>query len=123
LASSLTTSRKTIIICTISPAEINFSQTLSTLRFATQSRKIELRGLDESMNESLEVNRRKISKLLEENSLLKKNLSFVQDSKENESRFVAGKVRNIEEGIVKQQLKVESGYRKAEWRRKVGTLC
>lgn len=40
LANSLTTSKKTLIICTISPAEINFSQTLSTLRFATQSRKI-----------------------------------------------------------------------------------
>ncbi len=40
LAPSLTTSKKTLIICTISPAEINFSQTLSTLRFATQSRKV-----------------------------------------------------------------------------------
>ena len=50
LAPALTTSKKTIIICTISPADINFSQTLSTLRFATQSRKIELKGLDESMN-------------------------------------------------------------------------
>ena len=65
LANSLTTSRKTVIICTISPAEINFSQTLSTLRFATQSRKIELKGLDESMNESLEGNRKKITQLME----------------------------------------------------------
>jgi alpha-galactosidase len=88
LAPSLTTSRNTLIICTISPAEINFSQTLSTLRFATQSRKIELRGLDESLNESLDVNRRKISRLMEENSLLKKNLSFAQDSRDGEEKYV-----------------------------------
>ena len=31
------------------------------------------------MNESLEMNRKKISQLIEENSLLKKNLSFAQD--------------------------------------------
>lgn len=35
------------------------------------------------MNESLELNRKKISQLIEENSLLKKNLSFAQDNKEN----------------------------------------
>jgi cell shape-determining protein MreC len=47
-----------------------------------------LRGLDESLNESLDQNRRKISQLMEENSLLKKNLSFAHDSREGEEKFV-----------------------------------
>jgi cell shape-determining protein MreC len=47
-----------------------------------------LRGLDESLNESLDHNRRKINQLMEENSLLKKNLSFAHDSREGEEKFV-----------------------------------
>jgi len=43
----------------------------------------------------LEVNRKKISQLMEENSILKKNLSFAQDNKECENKFMAGKVKNL----------------------------
>jgi transcription elongation GreA/GreB family factor len=69
--------------------------------------------LDESLNESLDVNKRKISQLIEENSLLKKNLSFAQDSnKENEERFVEGKIKKIEEMIGSKQIKIPSSYRR-----------
>ena len=54
------------------------------------------------MNESMEVNKRKISQLMEENTLLKKNLSFAQDSKECENKFMAGKVKILEELIDKK---------------------
>lgn len=63
-----------------------------------------------------------MSQLIEQNSLLKKNLSFAQDNKENQQQFVAGKVKNLQELIEKQEIKVESVYRKAEWRRKINTL-
>lgn len=66
LSSSLTTSSQTIFICTISPAEINFTQTLSTLRFANQSRKVELKTVEDSMilNESsFLIQQKQINKL------------------------------------------------------------
>ena len=40
LAPSLLGNSKTLVICTISPATLNFYQTLSTLRFAACSRKV-----------------------------------------------------------------------------------
>ena len=36
---------------------------------------------------------------------------------------MSGKVKLLEESIEKQQIKVDSHYRRAEWKRKVGTLC
>ena len=69
------------------------------------------------------MNKKKYNKLMEENTILKKNLSFAQDNKENECKYVVGKMRGIEEGIGKQVIKVESSYRRAEWQRKCGTLC
>jgi hypothetical protein len=33
---------------------------------------------------------------MEENTILKKNLSFAQDNKENECRYIEGKIKNIE---------------------------
>ena len=60
---------------------------------------------------------------MEENSLLKKNLSFAQDNKECENRFMAGKVKILEDLIEKKEIRVDSNYRKIEWRRKVNTLC
>ena len=74
------------------------------------------------MNESIEINRKKISQLMEENSLLKRNLSFAQDNKETESKFVSNKIKILEELIEKQRINVESQYRKAEWKRKINTL-
>lgn len=76
------------------------------MRFAAQSRRIELRGLDESLNESIDTtNKKKISQLIEENSLLKKNLSFAQD-KENDDRMIEGKIKRIEELIDQGSLPV-----------------
>ena len=60
---------------------------------------------------------------MEENSILKKNLSFAQDNKENEFKYVAAKVKGIEDMMEKQQIKVDSVYRRGEWKRKVNTLC
>ena len=40
LAPSLIGNSRTLVICTISPASINFYQTLSTLRFAACSKKV-----------------------------------------------------------------------------------
>ena len=59
---------------------------------------------------------------MEENSLLKRNLSFAQDNKETESKFVSNKIKVLEELIEKQRINVESQYRKAEWKRKINTL-
>lgn len=67
-----------MFICTISPAEINFTQTLSTLRFANQSRKVELKSVEDSiiLNESsFVIQQKEINKLKEENVSLKRNLS------------------------------------------------
>jgi hypothetical protein len=78
LSSSLTTSSHTVFICTISPAELNFTQTLSTLRFANQSRKVELKSVEDSiiLNESsFVIQQKEINKLKEENVSLKRNLS------------------------------------------------
>jgi hypothetical protein len=84
---------------------------------------VELKGLDESFNESIEINRKKISQLVEENNILKKNLSSAQDNKENDFKFVEGKIKNIEELIDRKDIRVESNYRRGEWKRKVDTLC
>ena len=48
LAPSLSGKSLTTVICTVSPASINFNQTLSTLRFASCSRKVELKPLSNS---------------------------------------------------------------------------
>jgi hypothetical protein len=40
LAPSLAGQSLTVVICTVSPASVNFYQTLSTLRFAACSRKV-----------------------------------------------------------------------------------
>ncbi len=84
---------------------------------------MELKGLDESFNESIEINRKKISQLVEENNILKKNLSSAQDNKENDFKFVEGKIKSIEELIERKDIRVDSHYRRTEWKRKVETLC
>lgn len=43
---------------------------------------------------------------------MKKNLSFAQDNKENENRFVAGKVKIIEEMIDRREIRLDSAYRR-----------
>lgn len=48
LAPSLSGQSLTIVICTVSPASVNFYQTLSTLRFAACSRKVELKPYSNS---------------------------------------------------------------------------
>lgn len=48
LAPSLSGQSLTIVICTVSPASVNFYQTLSTLRFAACSRKVELKPFSNS---------------------------------------------------------------------------
>jgi hypothetical protein len=50
-------------------------------------------------------------------------LSFAQDSnKENEDKFVEGKIKKIEDMIGNKQIKVQSSYRRTEWKGKVETL-
>ena len=59
----------TTIICTISPASINYYQTLSTLRFATRAKFVKLRGIsNEYMDdkEKIEYYKSEIKKLKEE---------------------------------------------------------
>lgn len=56
---------------------------------------------------------------MEENSLLKKNLSFAQDSREGEEKFVEGKIRRIEELMANKLIKTPSSYRRNEWKSKV----
>lgn len=43
LSSALNGNSLTMVICTLSPAAMNFCQTLSTLRFATNAKKVETR--------------------------------------------------------------------------------
>jgi hypothetical protein len=72
-----------MIICTLSPAAMNFYQTLSTLRFATNAKKVETRpviitesedNLDKENKNLFEKQQRCIDMLREENTQLKKAL-------------------------------------------------
>ena len=69
LSESLGGNSKTIMICALSPASINFEETLSTLRYADRAKKIQNKAV---VNESPQE--RLIRELREENEKLKKIL-------------------------------------------------
>jgi hypothetical protein len=67
LANALGGNSKTVMICAISPAFDNYEETLSTLRYADQAKKIKNRAeINESATDKL------IRELREENMSLKK---------------------------------------------------
>jgi hypothetical protein len=67
LANALGGNSKTVMICAISPAFDNYEETLSTLRYADQAKKIKNRAeINESATDKL------IRELREENLSLKK---------------------------------------------------
>ena len=63
---------KTIMICAISPAYLNFEETLSTLRYADNAKKIKNKAV---INES--VQDKMIRELKEENKKLKEMLKNI----------------------------------------------
>lgn len=69
LQNALGGNSKTIMICALSPASINYEETLSTLRYADRAKKIQNKAV---VNESPQE--RMIRELREENEKLKKIL-------------------------------------------------
>lgn len=69
LQNALGGNSKTIMICALSPASINFEETLGTLRYADRAKKIQNKAV---VNESPQE--RMIRELREENEKLKKVL-------------------------------------------------
>jgi Kinesin motor domain len=69
LQNALGGNSKTIMVCALSPASINYEETLSTLRYADRAKKIQNKAV---VNESPQE--RLIRELREENEKLKKIL-------------------------------------------------
>lgn len=75
LQSALGGNSKTVMICALSPADINYEETLSTLRYADRAKKIQNKAIiNESENDKL------VRLLKEENQDLKKRLDSVLSS-------------------------------------------
>ena len=100
----------TTIICTISPASLNYYQTLSTLRFATRAKSVKLRVTsNEYMDdkEKIEFYKNEIRKLKEE--LRNRNIQDLSIRTEGYSNNNS----KIEGGIIKDELKqIMNAYEK-----------
>ena len=71
LQNALGGNSKTIMICALSPADTNYEETLSTLRYADRAKKIQNKAVvNESPQDKL------IRELKEENEKLKKELAL-----------------------------------------------
>jgi hypothetical protein len=122
LAPSLSGHSLTAVICTVSPASVNFYQTLSTLRFAACSRKVDLKPFSSSPELSKEhsfaINDNKeLFRLREENEKLRKditNLSYTRDSE----NYLDCKVKESGDSLKKAYTTLP-----VDWEGKLEMLC
>ena len=98
LQNALGGNSKTTMICAISPALDNIEETISTLRYADQAKKIKLKAI---INES--ETDRMIRELTEENIKLKKMLDQYQKDKKNGKKMTKEQISNLEQQIKKVQ--------------------
>lgn len=99
---------KTIMICAISPANDNYEETLSTLRYADQTKKIKNKpiinesAVDKIIRELREENERlkKILESSEENSLVSSRVCTESEKKEMRSNLRAS-MREVQKEIKK----------------------
>ena len=98
LQNALGGNSKTTMICAISPALDNIDETISTLRYADQAKKIKLKAV---INES--ETDRMIRELTEENVKLKKMLEDYNKNKKNGKKMTKDQINNLEQQIKKVQ--------------------
>lgn len=96
LSQSLGGNALTSIICTISPAAINYYQTLSTLRFATRAKTVKLKAeamidVDFDQKNEIEFYRREINRLKEEIQKKEKGVNKYVSAEEFQEMVISNK--------------------------------